>query len=505
VAIPAVSLTDLVLGRARELGDRPALIDGATGDTLTYRRFADEVERTAGGLHAWGFRKGDVAAILTPNRPAFAVAFHAVARLGGACTTINPAFTAGEISKQLEDSGARVVFTVPELAGRVAQAAGGGVERLWCFGDPAPERSFESLSAAGAVAPPVPIDPAEDVVAIPYSSGTTGHPKGVMLTHRNIVATLALLQPLERYEDGDHTIAVLPFFHIYGLVVILNQGLARGATVITLPRFDMEAFLGAIERWRVRRLYLAPPMVLRLARDEAVEGHDLSSVEVAVSGAAPLPASVAAELSSRIGCYVKQGYGMTELSPVAHMHPDDPAAVPPGTVGVIHPNTLVRLVDPVTGEDAPEGASGELWVKGPQVMKGYLNHPEATADTITPDGWLRTGDVARAGPDGNFAIVDRLKELIKYKGYQVAPAELEAVLLEHPDVADVAVIPVKDEDAGELPKAVVVRKPGTDPTPEQLMEFVAAQVAPYKRVRLLSFADEIPKSPSGKILRRLLS
>jgi acyl-CoA synthetase (AMP-forming)/AMP-acid ligase II len=236
-----------------------------------------------------------------------------------------------------------------------------------------------------------------------------------------------------------------------------------------------------------------------------VEGHDLSSVEVAVSGAAPLPASVAAELSSRIGCYVKQGYGMTELSPVAHMHPDDPAAVPPGTVGVIHPNTLVRLVDPVTGEDAPEGASGELWVKGPQVMKGYLNHPEATADTITPDGWLRTGDVARAGPDGNFAIVDRLKELIKYKGYQVAPAELEAVLLEHPDVADVAVIPVKDEDAGELPKAVVVRKPRTDPTPEQLMEFVAAQVAPYKRVRLLSFADEIPKSPSGKILRRLLS
>jgi acyl-CoA synthetase (AMP-forming)/AMP-acid ligase II len=417
---------------------------------------------------------------------------------------MNPALTAGEIHDQLEDSGARVVFTVPELAERVGQAAGEGIEGLWCFGDLTPERSFESLSAAGAEAPSVSIDPAEDVVAIPYSSGTTGKPKGVMLTHRNVVAALAMLEPLETYQDADRTIAVLPFFHIYGLVVILCQGLFRGATIITFPRFDIEAYLSAIERWRVRRLYLAPPMVLRLARDPAVDGHDLSSVEVAVSGAAPLPPSVAAELSRRIGCYVKQGYGMTELSPVAHMHPDDPAAVPPGTVGVIHPNTLVRLVDPTTGEDAPEGGPDEIWVKGPQVMKGYLNRPDATADTITPDGWLRTGDIGSVGPDGNFAIVDRMKELIKYKGYQVAPAELEALLLEHPDVADVAVVPVTDEEAGELPKAVIVRKPGTDPTPEQLMEFVAGQVAPYKRIRLIGFADQIPRSPSGKILRRLL-
>jgi acyl-CoA synthetase (AMP-forming)/AMP-acid ligase II len=245
-------------------------------------------------------------------------------------------------------------------------------------------------------------------------------------------------------------------------------------------------------------------MVLRLARDPALDRYDLSSVEVAVSGAAPLPANVAAELSRRIGCSVKQGYGMTELSPVAHMHPDDPEAITPGTVGVVHPNTLVRLVDPATGEDAPRGGPGEIWVKGPQVMKGYLNLPDATAGIITPDGWLRTGDIGRVEPDGNFAIVDRMKELIKYKGYQVAPAELEALLLQHPDVADVAVIPVIDEEAGELPKAVVVRNPGTDPSPEQLMEFVAGQVAPYKRIRLVGFADQIPKSPSGKILRRML-
>jgi acyl-CoA synthetase (AMP-forming)/AMP-acid ligase II len=505
VDIPDVSLTDLVLGRARRLDDRLALVDGATGETLTYGQFADLVERTAGGLHRWGFRKGDVAAILTPNRPQFAVAFHAVARLGGACTAMNPAFTGGEIKKQLDDSGARVVFTAPEHAEGVRRVAAARVEALWCFDGGASELpSFESLSAAGAAAPPVPIDPAEDVVAIPYSSGTTGNPKGVMLTHRNIVAALAELEPLESYGDADRTIAVLPFFHIYGLVIILNQGLWRGATVVTFPRFDIDAYLGAIERWRVRRLYLTPPMVLRLARDPAVDRYDLSSVEVAVSGAAPLPAHLAEELSRRIGCRVKQGYGMTELSPVAHMHPDGSEAVAPGTVGVVHPNTLVRLVDPTTGEDAPAGGPGEIWVRGPQVMKGYLNLPEATAGIITPDGWLRTGDIGSVGPDGNFAIVDRLKELIKYRGYQVAPAELEALLLTHPDVADVAVIPVEDEEAGELPKAVVVRKPGTDPSPEQLMEFVADQVAPYKRIRLVGFADQIPKSPSGKILRRVL-
>src|SRR5436309_8132902 len=237
VAVPDLSLTDLVLGRARGMGERPALVDGVTGRTLTYGGFVDLVERTAGGLHRWGFRKGDVAAILTPNRPEFAVAFHAVARLGGACTTMNPAFTAREVREQLDDAGARVVFTVPELAERVGEAAGDQVEGVWCFGDPVPERSFDSLAAAGAVAPPVPVDPAEDVVAIPYSSGTTGRPKGVLLTHRNLVATLAELEPLERYRDGDCTVGVLPFFHIYGLVVILNQGLSRGATVITLPRF----------------------------------------------------------------------------------------------------------------------------------------------------------------------------------------------------------------------------------------------------------------------------
>ncbi|MBO0682229.1 MAG: AMP-binding protein [Candidatus Dormibacteraeota bacterium] len=504
VPIPDVSITELILDSARKWGDRLALVDGATGATMTYTQFAEAVERTAAGLHRWGLRKGDVAAIITPNRPEFAVAFHAVSRLGGAMTTMNPAFTAGEIGKQLQDSGARVVFTAPELAERVEQAPGGRIERIWTLDDTSSGGSFKSLSVAGDQAPPVSVDPTEDVVAIPYSSGTTGNPKGVMLTHRNMVANAAIFEPLESFEDGDRHIAVLPFFHIYGLNVILNESLWRGATVISFPRFDLDAYLQAVQQWRVRRLYLAPPMVLRLARDPVVDRYDLSSVKIAVSGAAPLPANVAAELEERLGCFVKQGYGLTELSPGITMHPDDPAKIPPETVGVLHPNTLVRLVDPVTGEDAPEGGPGEIWARGPQVMKGYLNRPDATADTITPDGWLRTGDIATVSADGNFSIVDRMKELIKYKGYQVPPAELEALLLKHPAVADVAVIPVADLEAGELPKAVVVRKPGTDPSAEELMEFVKGQVAPYKRIRLVGFADQIPKSASGKILRRVL-
>jgi len=324
-----------------------------------------------------------------------------------------------------------------------------------------------------------------------------------MLTHRNLVANLSQLEAVEATGDGDTVVAFLPFFHIYGLVIVLSLALLRGATVVTLPRFDMRQALTAIERWRVTRLPLVPPLVLRFARDPAVDGHDTSSVRMAISGAAPLSPDVAAELSARLGCPLKQGYGMTELSPGSHMQPEDRAMVA-GSVGVLQPSTLCRLVDPLTGEDAPPGGPGEIWIQGPQVMKRYLNQPRATAEMITREGWLRTGDIGTADRDGNFFIVDRLKELIKYRAYQVAPAELEAVLLAHPAVADAGVIPVPDLEAGEIPKAVVVRKPGMRATEQQLIDHVAERVAPYKRVRAVAFASEIPRSPSGKILRRVL-
>jgi acyl-CoA synthetase (AMP-forming)/AMP-acid ligase II len=326
-----------------------------------------------------------------------------------------------------------------------------------------------------------------------------------MLTHRNLVAMQMQMAPVEGTSDRDVAVAVLPFFHIYGLSVILLLALYRGATLVVFPRFEMDSFLAAIERHRVTRLHLVPPLILRLAREPRLGDFDLSSVRVVVSGAAPLAPELAAELGARLGgCLVKQGYGMTELSPGGHMHAEDGTLPPPGSVGVLHPNTECRLVDPATGADVPDGEPGEIWYRGPQVMKGYLGRPDETAAMITAAGWLRTGDIGRIGAGGQLYVVDRLKELIKYKGFQVAPAELEALLLTHPGVADVAVVRKADADAGEIPKAFVVRRPGDATTAAELMAFVADRVAGYKKVREVEFVEEIPKSPSGKILRRML-
>jgi acyl-CoA synthetase (AMP-forming)/AMP-acid ligase II len=500
-AIPEVSLPEVVLGRARERGSHPALIDGLTGAVTTYAELAGAVDGAAAGLHALGFRQGEMAAICAPTGVEFPIALFAVARLGGAVTTVNPASTTAEIARQLADSGAVLAFASPDLAERVREAGGGRLRHVVRLGD----ESFAALTRTAGPHPRVAIDAARDVVAVPYSSGTTGVPKGVMLTHRNLVAMLLAMHPVEGTTDRDVVIAALPFFHIYGLSVILCLCLHRGATLVVLPRFDMARFLAAIERWRVTRLPLVPPLALRLSRDPMVDRYDVRSVRVAVSGAAPLPPEVARALSERLGCLVKQGYGMTELSPSSHMHPEDEGPPPPGTVGVLHANTECRLVDPVTLRDVAEGERGEIWVRGPQVMKGYLNRPDATAEIITADGWLQTGDIGTMDAAGYLSVVDRLKELIKYNAFQVAPAELEALLLTHPAVADAAVVPRPDAEAGEIPKAFVVMAAGAPAvTAEDLMTFVAERVASYKRVREVEFVDEIPRSPSGKILRRVL-
>jgi acyl-CoA synthetase (AMP-forming)/AMP-acid ligase II len=265
-----------------------------------------------------------------------------------------------------------------------------------------------------------------------------------------------------------------------------------------MPRFDLEQFLGLIEEHRITKAHLVPPIILALAKSPAVEGRDLSSLQFVNSGAAPLSAELAAAAAERIGCPVVQGYGMTETSPVTHTTPPD--ANRPGSIGPAIPNTEFRFVSTETGEEAAEG---ELCIRGPQVMLGYLDDEQSTRDTIDANGWLHTGDVGRADDDGYVYLVDRVKELIKYKGFQVAPAELEAILVEHPAVADAAVIGVADEEAGEIPKAfVVLRDPDADP--EEIKAFVADKVAHYKKLRRFEVVDEIPKSASGKILRREL-
>jgi acyl-CoA synthetase (AMP-forming)/AMP-acid ligase II len=362
--------------------------------------------------------------------------------------------------------------------------------------------TFADLLGDPAAAPEVEIDPETDLAVLPYSSGTTGLPKGVMLSHSNLVANITQLQASFGIERDEQLIGVLPFFHIYGMVVIMNQGLRAGATIVTMPRFDLDQFLDLIQEHRINRAYVVPPIALALAKHPAVDDRDLSSVQTIMSGAAPLGAELANRVATRIDCRVVQGYGLTETSPVTHViRPDGENKA--GSIGQPLPATEVRLVDPESGEDVAVGERGELWIRGPQVMQGYLNNEEATAATIDSEGWLHTGDVAVVDDDGFFEIVDRLKELIKYKGYQVAPAELEALIQTHPQVADVAVIGVPDEECGELPKAFVVPA-GDDLEHEELMEWVAGQVSPQKRVRLVEEIEAIPKSPSGKILRREL-
>jgi len=503
VTIPEVSLTQLVLRRAEELADKPALIDGATNRVLTYGELRDSVRRVAAGLAARGFQKGDVFAIFSPNLLEYAVAFHAVATLGGIVTTINPLYTADELAHQLNDACVKYLLTVPQLIDKALEASQGSkVQEVFVFGEAPGATSFAALLESEGVVPEIEINPREDIVALPYSSGTTGVAKGVMLTHYNMVANLCQLEKIDRISEQDTLIAVLPFFHIYGMNVIMNTGLFKGAAIVIMPRFELEQFLNVLQTYGVTRAHLVPPIMLALTKQPIVDQYDLSKLKLIMSGAAPLGEKLTAACCERLKCVIKQGYGMTESSPVTHMSSEDLAETKYGSVGQCIPNTECKIVDLETGAELKSGQEGEICVRGPQVMKGYLNRPEATAQTIDAEGWLHTGDIGYADEGGHFFIVDRAKELIKYKGFQVAPAELEAVLLTHPMIADAAVIPSADEEAGEVPKAFVVLK--GEATEAEIKEFVAARVAPYKKIRQVEFIEQIPKSPSGKILRRVL-
>ena len=507
VEIPDEPLTGYVLHRAAELGDKPALIDGPTGRVLTYAGLAAGVHSFAGGLVAGGFTPGDVLALMAPNMPEYAVVFHGVAFAGGVVTTVNPTYTEREVRHQLVDAGARLLVTVPPfLPVALAGAQGTGVEIVYVLGADADSdlppgvRPISDLFGP-PLADQVPVSP-DDVVVLPYSSGTTGTSKGVQLTHRNLVANVAQVIAPAALDENEKIIAVLPFFHIYGMQVLMNTGLRAGATVVTMPRFDLEQFLQLHSSHGITRSFVAPPIVVALAKHPLVDSYDLSALRQVFSGAAPLSAELAIEAGRRLGCEVVQGYGMTEMSPVSHITP--PGSFRPGSVGVTAPNTELRIVHPASGEDLDLDEDGELWVRGPQVMKGYLNNPQATALTLDAAGWLHTGDIGHIDADGHVYVVDRLKELIKYKGFQVAPAELESLLLTHPAVADAAVVGLPDEEAGEVPAGYAVLKPGVSSTPQEIMAFVADQVAAYKQLRRLDLVEAIPKSASGKILRRVL-
>ena len=497
----AVPVTEFLLEHASRFGDKPALIDGPTGRAVTYRQLADGVGRVAAALAARGFGKGDVLALSSPNLPEYALAMYGAMAAGGVVTGANPLLTAGELAGQLADAGASVLVTVPPFLETARVAADrAGVAEVLVFGEAEGVTPFASLLATEDAPPKVRIDPAGDLAALPYSSGTTGLAKGVELTNANLVAQARQTQAVMGVTTDDVVVGMAPFFHAIGQSIILPTSLRAGATVVTMPRFDLAGFLGLIQEYRATFSIVVPPVVLALAGHPMVDDYDLSSLRLLGCGAAPLGADVEQRCADRLGCPVTQGFGMTEASAALAIVPPD--APRPGSAGRLLPGTEARIVDPAGGGDLGPGRTGELWARGPQVMRGYRNRPEATAATLVPGGWLRTGDLCYVDADGYLFVVDRLKELIKYKGIQVAPAELEALLCAHPAVADAAVVPRPDPEAGEVPVAHVATR--SEVSAAELEAWVADRVAPYKRLRGVRFVDQVPRSPTGKLLRRVL-
>jgi len=508
LAVPDLSFASFLLGGCRARGDQAALIDGPSGRVLTFAQLAEDAECFASGLAADGFGHGDAVAILSPNLPEYAVVFVGAILAGCVLTTVNPLLTASEIHGQLQDSGTRLIVTVPELAEKAAEAiAGLQVRQVVVISDAPGAMTLARLLDAGRAwieaggQLEAAIEPRTDIAVMPYSSGTTGDSKGVLLTHRNLVANVLQCQATLPSGEGDTVLAVLPFSHIYGIVILLSFNIWRGTTVVCFPRFDLGGFLSAAQDRRARTLYVVPPIVVALAKQAVVDQFDLSAVERIVCGAAPLGDDVQQACSQRLDCLVGQAWGMTECGLGSANPLDRPDQVRPGSAGPLVPGCECKFLDVTTGEEVGAGEQGELWLRGPNLMSGYLNRPQETAATVA-DGWLRTGDIGYADPDGWIHIVDRAKELIKYKAWAVAPAELEALLLTHPAVLDAAVVGSPDAEAGEVPKAFIVIRPAVEVG--DIQEWIAKRVAPHKRIRRVEIVTEIPRTASGKILRRVL-
>jgi len=489
-----LSITQRVFAGLAIRPDETVLTDGITGHSITAIEFINQVKRLAGGLAEAGFGAGHTVAIMAPNMPEYCVVFHAVAWGGGTITTLNPTYTAHEVAHQMSDSGAELLITVPDFVDTAKEGAGD--LPVIAIGSPAYTALFGPL-----LSDQHPVDLDDFTVVLPYSSGTTGLPKGVMLSHRNLVVNVDQILASGSFEPGEVTAGFLPFFHIYGMTSLMNLHLAGGGALVTMPRFNLPQFLQICQDYRALRMWIVPPVALALAKHPLIDDYDLSSVRQVISGAAPLGAELSEAVAGRLNCLATQGYGMTELAPVSHLTPEN--APRAGAAGLAVPNTLCRIVDIDSGTDLDAGEEGELWVKGPQVMQGYLNNPKATQETITTDGWLRTGDIGKIDADGYLFITDRLKELIKYKAFQVAPAEVEASLVAMDGVTDAAVIGKPDEEAGELPIAfVVIADKGPDAA--AIKVHLDGNLAHYKQVHEVHFVNEIPKSASGKILRRFL-
>ncbi|KAJ1915325.1 hypothetical protein H4219_004378 [Mycoemilia scoparia] len=542
VDIPPLDIPTFIFSHAisnTEYGKNPSLTvmaDGSSGESLSFEQLRNLSDAFASGLvNNLKMSKGDVLALFTPNSIEYPGIAFGTLSMGGILTPANPAYNPNELAHQLGDSRAKAIVTTVALLPVVKQAMGilkkdksefaivvtdkcqepptnfEGYKVLY-FDDLLSTKPFTRLRIDQE-------EVAKNTTAyICYSSGTTGLAKGVMLTHRNIVANV--VQNIS-FEETDEYISrvkaelprqtflgVLPFFHIFGLTVTLHLAFAKGHSVVVIPKFDFELLLRVVQEYKVNVAHLVPPIFLAIANSPLARKYDLSSLRYMISGAAPLGKGLQKKVSGMLGIPVGQGYGLTETSPVVHRM--TLYNVVPGSIGVLSANVEAKIVDVDTGKELGVNQEGEIWCRGPNIMKGYLNNRKATEESIDKDGFFHTGDIGYVDDKGYWYITDRLKELIKFKGFQVAPAELEGILLTHPEVLDCAVIGVYDDTRhSEVPKAFVVRARAasgdTKKKEQELATWLNNKVAKHKWLRGgIEFVDEIPKSTSGKILRRIL-
>lgn len=506
-----VTFHEYMFKKFDSFGDSIAVKDFVSQESYTYDQLEPMARKVASGLQRAGLRKGDVLLCVSINLPDVALLMLACACMGVLYSSANPGFTAEELARQMEDSEACVVVTIPQLTKTVNQAleiktSTNKIKYKYVFGESTGFEPFIRLKDDdGLACPNATINPTDDVFLLPYSSGTTGLPKGVMLTHFNIVANCHQAEQVETVSKDEKVILLMPMYHIFGQVVIQYCTFIAGGQLVTVPMFEPDMFLKCLQDEKIGTAYLVPPLINFMAKDPRVSNYDLTSLKKIICSAAPLSKELTSDFLRRIdhGVSFSQGYGQTECSPAACY---DLGAKRMGSVGNMLGSTKAKFLDVTSRKPLGPNQSGELFIKGPQVMKGYWKNEEATKSTLTDDGWLATGDIGYYTEEGYVYIEDRLKELIKYKGSQVAPAELEALLLTHPDITEAAVIGVPDERAGEVPKAFVVKKQGSDHlTEKQVVDFVAENVSSTKKLRGgVQFVTEIPKNPSGKILRRVI-
>lgn len=530
LSYPEESLAEPLLRQARAHPNRTSMI--YFDRHISYQQLLEDVRRVAGALEAMGVQKGDRVAIMLPNTPQCVIAYYAALWLGAIVVLVNPLYTARELEIQLKDSGAKVLIALDLVYPRIAEVRAGTSLRhvvltslneympvpiRWLFPLVARKRGMAANVPADAdvvrwpellryapVVEPAPVAATKDLAVLQYTGGTTGTPKGAMLTHFNLYANCVQISAWLSKVQGRalRVLAALPFFHVYGLTTVLNFSVFGGGTMILVPRFEVNDVLKIIQKHKPHIFPGAPTMYVAINNHPEAARLDLSSIEACVSGAAPLPVEVQTTFEKLTGGRLVEGYGLTEASPVTHANPVW-GRRKEGSIGLPWPDTECRIVDPETGEDVPIGQPGELLIKGPQVMQGYWNNPEATAAALR-NGWLHTGDIATADEEGYFYIVDRQKDMIIAGGFNIYPREIEEVLYTHPAVQEAAVIGVPDAYRGETVKAFVVRKAGHDVTEDELIKYCRELLAPYKTPKEIEFRDELPKTLVGKVLRSLL-